>query len=84
MVHYDACTWEYTYLHTSVPPSLDYVTSVDLWSDIIAMDFPSPHIRHLYIALFRIKRPDKHLMLVKHLMHHFAQGLIWMFLSIPL
>ncbi len=32
------------------------VTSVDLWSDIIAMDYPSPHILRLYIALFRIKR----------------------------
>ncbi len=52
--------------------SLDYVTSVDLWSDIIAVDYPSPHILRLYIhsvcepharlvtngmiALFRIKR----------------------------
>ena len=34
------------------PKSLDYVTSVDLWSDIIAMEYPSPHILPLYIALF--------------------------------
>ncbi len=33
-----------------------YVTSVDLWSNIIAMDYPSPRILCLYIALFRIKR----------------------------
>ncbi len=29
--------------------SLDYVTSVDLWSDIIAMEYPSPHVLRLYI-----------------------------------
>ncbi len=38
---------------------------MDLWSDIIAMDYPSPHILRLYKALFRIK-DSKHL--VKHLM----------------
>ncbi len=27
--------------------SLDYVMSVDLWSDTIAMDYPSPHILRL-------------------------------------
>ncbi len=27
--------------------SLDYITSVDLWADIIAMDYPSPHIHCL-------------------------------------
>ena len=32
--------------------SLNYVTSVDLWSNIIAMEYPSPHILHLYIAPF--------------------------------
>ena len=38
--------------------SLDYVTSVDLhvWSDIIVVEYPSPHILRLYTALFRIKR----------------------------
>ncbi len=29
-----------------------YVTSVDLWSNIIAMEYPSPHILRLYVALF--------------------------------
>ena len=33
-------------------PDLLTVTSVDLWSDIIAMEYPSPHILRLYIALF--------------------------------
>ena len=32
--------------------SLDYVTSGDPWSDIIAMDYPPPHILRLYVALF--------------------------------
>ncbi len=38
--------------------SLDYVTSVDLWSDLIAMDYPSPYILRLYIALF-MKEKDR-------------------------
>ncbi len=38
--------------------SLDYVTSVDLWSDIIAMEYPLQHILRLLNALFlcKIKR----------------------------
>ncbi len=37
------------------PSSLDYVTSVDLWSDIIAMEYPSQHILCLLKALFLCK-----------------------------
>ncbi len=33
--------------------SLDYVTSVDLRSEIIAMEYPSTHTLRLYIALFQ-------------------------------
>ncbi len=35
--------------------SLDYVTSVDLWSDKIAMESPLQHILRLLNALFLCK-----------------------------
>ena len=36
--------------------SLDYQTSVDLWSDIIAMNHPSPYVPRLLLALFVIEK----------------------------
>ena len=35
--------------------SLDYEMSVDLWFDIIAMEYPFPHVLCLLLALFLIE-----------------------------
>ena len=43
-------TSEYLLTDSQCP---DYETSVDLWSDIIAMELPCPHVRHLLLALFK-------------------------------
>ena len=36
--------------------SLDFEASVDLWSDIIAMEYPSPHFVCLLLALFFLNK----------------------------